>query len=437
MSKSFTLRYLIIFILAAAGPAAVVCPPTALADGSGNDTYESIPFFEQEISIQGGPVRFTLSRENALETRIEDLDFYLRTGCRLYLDGVHLRQDKNNLDENNIGLRTFMIEADGTYGRLWRFRLSLGGLTQGGRFDGSQVFIDEAFIAYPTGRLRWVLGQQTEPFSLENDMSGLATTFMERGLPNALTPGNNLGLSLSAIPGSWFLETGVFGRDLAGSRDVSSQGLGWSARVAFLPEPSPKKVLHLGMSLSWRGFFDLTADNQTFFRSRPEVGLTDVRYVDTGNLPGIDRITRFGLEGAFLAGPFSIQAEYIRTFLTRSASYGDLAFEGWYVYVSWFPFGGQRKYLPSRALFTYPELRSSWGALEAAVRYSFLNLNDGSVQGGQERNVTLGLNWYLTPKLRIMANYVIVVNDQYADGNGSLAGNDNPHIFQMRFQWKF
>lgn len=143
------------------------------------------------------------------------------------------------------------------------------------------------------------------------------------------------------------------------------------------------------------------------------------------------------MEGAFRNGPISIQAEYIRTFLSREGVYGDAAFEGWYAYASWFPFGGQGKYLPSRALFTYPELSSPWGALEAAVRYSLLNLNDGTVQGGKEQNVTLGLNWYATPKLRIMANYVMVFNDQYADGNGSLVGNDNPHIFEMRFQWKF
>ena len=178
-------------------------------------------------------------------------------------------------------------------------------------------------------------------------------------------------------------------------------------------------------------------DNHTFIRSRPEVGLTDVRFVDTGDLPGINHISRFGLEGAFQSGPVSLQAEYIRTFLSRENAYGDAAFDGWYAYASWFPFGGARKYSPAKALFVYPDIRSAWGEWEVAVRYSLLNLNDGSVRGGREQNVTLGLNWYLTPKLRIMANYVLVFNDQNADGNGTLIGNDNPQVFQMRLQWKF
>jgi phosphate-selective porin OprO and OprP len=426
-------KWIIFFMITAS----LTFPAITPAEEKGEETPESLPFYDRELSFRGRLFHFTLSRERALETRVEDLDFYLRTGCRLYLDGVRWRQDKNTFNEKSIGLRTFMIEADGTYGRPWSYRLSLGGLTQGGRFDGSQAFIDEAFIAYTADQWRWVLGQQTEPFSLENDMSGLATTFMERALPNALTPGNTLGFSLSTTLGPWFMETGFFGKDLAGSRDVSNQGLGWSGRLAFVPQGDDKQVIHLGFSLSWRGLFDLIDDNHTFIRSRPEVGLTDVRYVDTGDLPGINHISRFDLEGAWQAGPLSLQAEYIRTILSREGAYGDAAFEGWYAYASWFPLGGSRKYAPQKALFVYPDIRSAWGEWEVAVRYSLLNLNNGSVRGGREQNLTLGLNWYLTPKLRVMANYVLVSNDQNADGNGTLIGNDHPQIFQMRVQWKF
>jgi phosphate-selective porin OprO/OprP len=417
--------------------AVVTFPAISPAEEKGEEPPEAVPFYDRELSFRGRLFHFTLSRERALETRVEVLDFYLRTGCRLYLDVGQVRQDKNSFDSIGVGLRTFMIEADGTYGRAWSFRLSVGGLTQGGRFDGSQVFIDEGYVAYAADRFRWTAGQQTEPFSLENDMSGLATTFMERALPTALTPGNTVGLSLSTTRGPWFLDTGIFSKDLAGSRDVSNQGLGWSGRVAFIPRADDEKIMHLGASFSWRGLFDLIEDNNTFIRSRPEVGLTDVRFVDTGDLPGINHISRFGLEAAFQAGPVSLQAEYIRTFLSRENAYGDAALDGWYAYASWFPFGGSRKYNAGKALFVYPDVRSAWGEWEVAVRYSMLNLNDGSVRGGKEQNVTFGLNWYLTPKLRIMANYVLIFNDEDADGNGALIGNDNPQVFQMRLQWKF
>jgi len=41
-----------------------------------------------------------------------------------------------------------------------------------------------------------------------------------------------------------------------------------------------------------------------------------------------------------------------------------------------------------------------------AFRLSYLDLNDGSTKGGKETNYTLGVNWYLRPKIRIMFNYV-------------------------------
>jgi len=49
--------------------------------------------------------------------------------------------------------------------------------------------------------------------------------------------------------------------------------------------------------------------------------------------------------------------------------------------------------------------------------------------GGKEQNVTFD-STVLTPKLRIMANYVLVFNDEYADGNGTLIGEDSRRSFR-------
>ena len=72
--------------------------------------------------------------------------------------------------------------------------------------------------------------------------------------------------------------------------------------------------------------------------------------------------------------------------------------------------------------------------MELAVRYSTIELNDGPITGGEEKNITLGLNWYLNPKVRLMVNYIMVNNDEDSNDKGDVLGNDDPHIFQMRFQ---
>ncbi len=72
-----------------------------------------------------------------------------------------------------------------------------------------------------------------------------------------------------------------------------------------------------------------------------------------------------------------------------------------------------------------------------ALRYSNINLNDADIHGGEEHDITLGVNWYIHQQLRLMFNYIYVVTDSNANDNGGVIGNDRPHIIQMRLQANF
>jgi phosphate-selective porin OprO/OprP len=77
-----------------------------------------------------------------------------------------------------------------------------------------------------------------------------------------------------------------------------------------------------------------------------------------------------------------------------------------------------------------------WGAWETVLRYSHLDLNDGAIQGGEQSNITAGLNWYLNPTAMFRFNYI------YAHVEDSNAGSEylsdgNTSIYQMRFQLDF
>lgn len=81
-------------------------------------------------------------------------------------------------------------------------------------------------------------------------------------------------------------------------------------------------------------------------------------------------------------------------------------------------------------------LKRKWGAWEVAARLSYLDLNDGGdIKGGQETNLTLGLNWYLNPNLRLMFNYIRA----HVENRGTSPPVDkgNANIFQTRLQFAF
>ena len=60
---------------------------------------------------------------------------------------------------------------------------------------------------------------------------------------------------------------------------------------------------------------------------------------------------------------------------------------------------------------------------------SELDLTDGDIDGGRERDATLGVNWYMNRWLKLMGNVVKVL-----DVDGGPFDGVEPTIYQMRFQ---
>ena len=70
------------------------------------------------------------------------------------------------------------------------------------------------------------------------------------------------------------------------------------------------------------------------------------------------------------------------------------------------------------------------GALELGLRYSSIDLDAGSVHGGEEQNWTVGANWYWRSNFKLALNYTAVSSDK--------AGvSDAPSLVTARFQFMF
>jgi len=369
-----------------------------------------------------------VSTRGGLEIATYDGQYAFELGGQLMLDGAAYHEDGSDLGDGTE-LRRARVSLEGTLAGEWGYEFAVD-------FADGEVDVKDAHLSYEAfWPSKILVGQFKEPFSLEEMTSAKRIPFMERALPNEFAPGRSLGIGAKTYGDMWTAALGIFGEgydDDAG--DEGDEGWALTGRGTFSPVHSDTRVIHLGAAGSFRKTDD---EGEVRFKVRPESHITDVRYADTGKIEDVDAVGRYGLEAAGVMGPFSLQGEYIYADLSRDSGADDLSFDGWYVWGSWFVTGESRSYKKKKGRFGRIKPKGEYGALELVARYSVIDLNDGPVTGGREENFTLGLNWYLNRYMRIMANYIWVDNDENADADGDLSGDNDPRIFQTRVQMDF
>lgn len=431
--------------------------------------------------------------KNGLNIQSKDGKNKIKIGGRIQVDFASISSPKrsfvdqleaeqgNNLVGFGSEFRRARLFIEGTVYKIIQFKAQYD-------FAGGEATFNDVWLGMKdvpgVGHIR--IGHQKEPFSLEALTSSKYITFMERGLPNVFVPGRNTGIRLhnTAFQSKrlWW-GFGVFqNADDFGNEFNNYQDWNITARVAGTPfyRDNGRKLLHLGFSYSHQ--FRNANQSELRYRQRPECHITDVRPLDTtaGGTPRInaDSIDLINPELSFVWGPFSLQGEYIWSFVNASRQYNPFdpganqnlflqgsnpTFHGGYVYASFFLTGENRNYELKSAAFgrVKPrrnfDLEGGWGAWQVAFRYSYLSLNSKvssdpnppapgvarvGVRGGIESNYTVGLNWYPTPNTRWMLNYIYADIDNLRVTPLLAAYNTNfnkgpLHIVQTRFMIDF
>jgi phosphate-selective porin OprO and OprP len=287
----------------------------------------------------------------------------------------------------------------------------------------------KALFGSDVGAFRF--GFSKTPVGFEGNTSTGATTFLESALSTqAIYASRRIGVDWALERPHYLIDAGYYsGGDLNGDSD----GRMVAARAAWVPINHAGEVLHLGVSAS-RETPDGTTDGRGIrtlpnarLRARPEAGLA-ARLIDSGNLAPTDHIDRRGLEGLWIHGPWSVQGEYLDASVKLANGRPDYDARGYYVFASWVVTGESRSYASGNVGDVKP--KNSYGALELAVRCSELDLNDGTVLGGRERDWTVGANWYLNRYLKLQANYVHAQSDRRGLGV-------DPNVIEIRAQIQF
>lgn len=349
---------------------------------------------------------------------------HLRTGGRLHADAFIYDDDLTPLDDSGQLRRLRLFLSGGLFkGVQWQdVRFKIEGELAPKRIGWRNLYATYRGIENTEIRL----GQFVAPQLFEDLMSSNDLMFMERSLAAALAPRFRAGGTIGYWQRQWSVRAGGFGDSLNGDNfdATRADGPSFTGRVTGAPWRRKRQVLHLGASVTWR---DVDETESFRVRSRPESAGAE-RLVDTGNLLGVDTDLTVGAELAAVWGPVALQGEYLHKFVEINNA-ADPEFHGGYVQLSWFPTGESRRYSSRRAVFREVVPKRKWGAVELALRYSGLDLTDAGIRGGDEQNVSVGINWYFLRNFRLMFNYIHVD----ANVRNTLA-KDRPNIFQFRFQ---
>lgn len=340
-------------------------------------------------------------------------------GGRLQLDTAFYSSDVTELG-NGSEMRRARFFVDGQIDEGWDYKLQID-------FADGDLVVKDAYLKHD-----WLtLGQFKAPQTLEELTSSKYITFMERSqVVDAFAIGRRIGAGADFGGDNWSGAVAVFGQDAEVQDGGKDEGMGFSGRFTYLPWKTDNGLLHLG---AWASMEEPrnTVDKTVRFRARPESHVTNVRLVDTGTIDSVDNIMKLGLEGAWVMGSVSLQGEYIKTDVSRDTG-SDVDFDGYYVQASYLTGGNSRAYKGNA--FGRTKASNAW---EFAIRYSNLDLTDTSGvisgRGGEQNILTLGVNYYINPYLRVMANYLDIEAQNFNDGSV----DQSPSAVQFRIAYDF
>jgi len=392
--------------------------------------------FSQENTEEKRENPFSIEWDNGFKVESLDKNLKLKFGGRIMIDHAYFFQN-TDMDENfgelevtsGTEIRRARFYMGGTIYKNVEFKLQVD-------YAGGITLIKDAYVGIKgipgIGTIR--IGNVKEPFRLDALTSSKYITFMERVLATDFAQERNSGILLfnDFFNKRFSAQAGAFRNSGANGNDrFANEGYVLTGRITglLINNPEKKQLLHIGMGYSFRN----TDDNTFKISSRPEAHLGP-KYINTGVIEDIQHANLTNFEAAFVYKSFSFQAEYITGTYKKidSDPIDKYVFDSYYGQVSYYITGESKKYKSSYSGFGRVKPNKNFGkdgagAFEVAIRLSNSNLNSKDILGGEQRDITIGLNWYLNPVARIMMNYDFV----------KVTNTGNASNIQMRMQIDF
>jgi len=357
----------------------------------------------------------------------DDMQFKVRG--RILIDYVY--QDVERVPPNasyktsNIRGRQAFLGIEGKLNSYLAYK------AEGGAVNGGAWAWDDVVIEYKPNDMTSIMVGNIKAAGLENLTSTRFTTFMDRGPYGDFGPDSYVLSVVAKFNGPNWTATGALQGASINSADVnntatanpgSKERVGFTGRVSFAPILTDENKLHLAAFGRHRNHGDEGAFS---YAGRTNTAYGDSgRYYTTGAIGNTD--TTWGLEAAFVHGPFSVQGEYadikVKRLQTIAGGGRDPNVKVGYAFASFWPTGETRNYDATKGEFGRPKILNpitagGFGGVELAVRYDYADLTEAyetaataagrtlSQDAGKYKAWTLGVNYYPTGYVRVMANY--------------------------------
>lgn len=315
----------------------------------------------------------------------------------------------------------------------------------------SEVGFDDAFIQYVAGDWEFTIGQNNQVSPLEDRTSSLNIPFNERsGYINAFGFTKIGAIAATTGGGDWSFGVALQGDDFNNAESTNtSETIALESRATWAPiydrGPDGYTLIHLGLNARYRdnaGGPDASGNRGPGFRyrARPQTGTGD-RFVDTGGIAfGQDAF--FGGEFAAQFNEFGMTAEYgqLKANPQSGTTLGAFnpTFQGGYVDFFWSPTGDSRPYngkdgsfgrvIPKRTLGSDDGI----GSIILGARYDFLDLTDGTMDGGEQKGVTLQATWQPLNFIKFQADWSHLDIER---PNSPLSGTADTVTIRSQIEW--
>ena len=262
-------------------------------------------------------------------------------------------------------------------------------------FANGSFELKDAIVRYNgLKNFQFSVGSQKPDFSISRNTSSRYLEFLERPMiVSALAPSRHLGIFAKYSNKYVFASGSVLFQEIEGqeTRDFvennnksygMDEGLSYLGKIVVRPINEADYGLHIGGAVMYdtpKTSDEMGVYSATRFSCRNATNINRKKYIDTDDIKNTDHNLIATAELAGHVGGLRLESAWLADWTYMKPETGidkPYHFQGWYVEGGYLLLGGRQSYDSDGAKFNRVRTGRTWGDVELALKYEFIDMND-------------------------------------------------------------